>query len=115
MSHKKHIAPRVIPPPDQEKADPPRRPDLMVDEAIAKARDTTVRCLDDVMDYTREHPQQALLSALCAGYVLRMLPTTRVLGGVVQLALPLVMPASFVYCVSKIMSDRKLGDGALPR
>ena len=47
--------------------------------------------------YVRENPTQAVLSALGAGFVLRLLPLAALVGLLVRLALFLARPALFIY------------------
>lgn len=48
-------------------------------------------------DYVRQNPSQAVLSALAAGFVLRLLPLGAIIGALVRLALFAVRPAIFIY------------------
>lgn len=48
-------------------------------------------------DYVRQNPSQAVLSALAAGFVLRLLPLGAIVGGLVRLALFALRPAIFIY------------------
>ena len=47
--------------------------------------------------YVRENPSQAVLSALAAGFVLRLLPIGSIIGALIRLVLFAVRPAIFVY------------------
>ena len=47
--------------------------------------------------YVRENPSQAVLSAVAAGFVLRLLPLGAIVGAIVRLALFAVRPAVFIY------------------
>ena len=47
--------------------------------------------------YVRENPSQAVLSALAAGFVLRLLPLGAIVGALVRLVLFALRPAIFVY------------------
>ena len=48
-------------------------------------------------NYVRENPSQAVLSAVAAGFVLRLLPLGAIVGAIVRLALFAVRPAVFIY------------------
>lgn len=48
-------------------------------------------------EYVRQNPSQAVLSALAAGFVLRLLPLGAIIGALVRLALLAVRPAVFIY------------------
>ena len=48
-------------------------------------------------DFVRENPSQAVLSALAAGFVLRLLPLGAILGALVRVALFALRPAVFIY------------------
>ncbi len=47
--------------------------------------------------YVRDNPSQAVLSAVGAGFVLRLLPLGAILGLIVRLLLSLARPALFIY------------------
>ena len=47
--------------------------------------------------YVRENPTQAVLSAIGAGFVLRLLPLGALVGALVRLALFALRPAIFIY------------------
>ena len=47
--------------------------------------------------YVRENPSQAVLSALAAGFVLRLLPLGAIIGALIRLVLFALRPAIFVY------------------
>ena len=47
--------------------------------------------------YVRDNPSQAVLSALAAGFVLRLLPLGAILGALIRLVLFAVRPAVFIY------------------
>ncbi len=78
------------------------QPDRFVQETLASARAQAERCLDDVTTYARNSPEKALLSAVAGGYLLRMLPVTRILGAFIRFALLLLKPAAFIYGAAKL-------------
>ena len=47
--------------------------------------------------YVRDNPSQAVLSAVAAGFVLRLLPLGAILGALIRLPLFALRPAIFVY------------------
>lgn len=47
--------------------------------------------------YVRDNPMQAILSAVGAGFVLRLLPLGAILGLIVRVLLSLARPALFIY------------------
>lgn len=77
-------------------------PEQFIADQLAGLKANAQRCLDDVGAQTQLHPHQTLLWALGAGYLLRMLPTTRILGGVTSLALALPKPAALIYGAWKL-------------
>lgn len=81
---------------------PMKSPEDLIQSTLETARDNVSRCIHDVIAHTQQHPEEALLYALGAGYALRMLPTVRILSGVAGLALRLVKPAVLVYGASKL-------------
>lgn len=83
------------------------QPSPVIDEMLVQARTTTQRAIDQTVHYARGHPDKAMLYALAAGYVLRTLPVTRVLGGVLRIALPLIKPAAVLYGISKVMVKKR--------
>ena len=48
-------------------------------------------------EYVRANPTQAVLSAVAAGFVLRLLPIGALVGGLVRLAIFALRPAVFIY------------------
>ena len=48
-------------------------------------------------EYVRANPTQAVLSAVGAGFILRLLPLGAILGAIVRLALFALRPAIFIY------------------
>jgi hypothetical protein len=48
-------------------------------------------------EYVRENPSQAVLSAVGAGFILRLLPLGAILGMLVRVAISLARPALFIY------------------
>lgn len=80
-------------------------PAHFIEDQIASASANTERCLDDIAAYTQRHPHQALLSAMAAGYALRVLPAARILGGLIRLGLIILKPAALVYGVAKLWSS----------
>lgn len=48
-------------------------------------------------DYVRSNPSQAVLSAVAAGFFLRLLPLGAIVGALVRLALFALRPAIFIY------------------
>jgi hypothetical protein len=47
--------------------------------------------------YVRDNPMQAVLSAVGAGFVLRLLPLGAIIGMLVRMMLSLARPALFIY------------------
>ncbi len=83
-------------------------PDQFLEEGMALAKANVNRCLDDVVAETQRNPLRSLMWALGAGYLLRLLPTTRVLGGLVRLFLILVKPAALIYGLSKLWKIQRI-------
>ncbi len=74
----------------------------MLENTLSSARDQVDRCVDDVTSFARREPGKALLSALAGGYLLRMLPVTRILGVLLGLALVILKPAALIYGVATL-------------
>lgn len=81
---------------------PSRSPEQFMEDQLAALKENAQRCLDDVGAHTQLNPHQALLWALSTGYMLRVLPTTRILGGVIRFSVALLKPAALIYGVSKL-------------
>lgn len=81
---------------------PARSPEQFIEDQLAGLKTNAQHCLDDVVAYTQLHPHETLLCAVGAGYALRVLPTARILGGVIRLALLMMKPAALIYGVSKL-------------
>jgi hypothetical protein len=80
-----------------------REPDQFLQQTVHEARANVNRCLSDVTAFARREPEKALLSALAAGYVLRMLPVTGLARMFIRLALCLLKPAAFIYGGAKLL------------
>ncbi len=96
MPRRKNGATSAIREPDIAQAD------RFAQETLSSARAHAERCLADVIDYARTSPEKALLSAVAGGYVLRMLPLTRILAALVGVALLLLKPAALIFGVAKL-------------
>ncbi len=81
---------------------PTRSPEQFIEDQLAALKANAQQCLDDVTAHTKGHPHQTVLWALGTGYVLRVLPTMRILGGAVRLSVALLKPAALLYGVSKL-------------
>lgn len=79
-----------------------RSPEQFIADQLSALKTDTQRCLNDIGEHTQLHPHKTLLWALGAGYVLRVLPTARIVGGVTHLAVALIKPAAMIYSVSKL-------------
>src|SRR4051794_37098299 len=77
-------------------------PDRFMEETYDSAKSTIKEYAEGLSEFTQRNPQQALISAVAVGYALRLLPTTRILSGVVGLGLALVKPVALIYGVSKL-------------
>lgn len=81
---------------------PARSPEQYIEDHLSALKTNAQHCLDDVVAYTQLHPHETLPCAVGAGYALRVLPTARILGGVIRLALLMMKPAALLYGVSKL-------------
>ncbi|MDI1312289.1 hypothetical protein [Prosthecobacter sp.] len=82
-------------------------PLTVIDDDLAQARTKTKQVIDQTLAYSHDHPEEALVYALATGYVLRTLPVTRLLGGIVRVALPLLKPAALFYGISKVVLKKR--------
>lgn len=65
-------------------------------EATVKA---TVR---DTKQYIRHEPLKSVLWAMVAGYLMRILPMTTIVGALLRLLLTILRPALFLFGVAKL-------------
>lgn len=79
-----------------------KEPDRFVQETIAAARAGLDRCVADANDYVRTEPVKALATAAAAGFVLRILPVTRIVNTLLHVTLALLKPAALVYGGAKV-------------
>ncbi len=77
-------------------------PDRFIVENFGAARASVDRTVKDAAAYAKLQPEKALLWAMGAGYVLRMLPLTGILGGLIRLVLGLARPAALIYGAAKV-------------
>jgi len=68
-------------------------PNLNADDIKARFSDFHAQ----TESYVRDNPTQAVLSAVGAGFVLRLLPIGALVGALVRLALFALRPAIFIY------------------
>ena len=106
-SRKKSTPPQESPPAEasprsQKSQAPARSPERFIEDKLLEVRGSTQVCLDELAGHARAHPHQALLSAVGVGYLLRVLPTTRLLRVVLRLVFALLKPAVLIYGVSKL-------------
>ena len=77
-------------------------PDRYISQAVSDARAGIERSRKDLTAYAQLQPEKALLTAVAVGYALRVLPTTRILSGLVHLTLALLKPAALAYGAAKV-------------
>ena len=68
-------------------------PNLNTDELKARFNDLHAQ----TESYVRDNPTQAVLSAVGAGFVLRLLPLTSIVSAILRLMLFALRPALFIY------------------
>ena len=64
-------------------------------------------------EYVRANPSQAVLSAVVAGFILRLLPLTSILSLLVRLAVFAAKPALFIYGATTLYKHFQAG--AVPK
>jgi len=94
--------PAEAPPRTPKSEAPARSPERFIEDKLLEVRGNTQVCLDELAGHARANPHQAMLSALGVGYLLRMLPTARLLRVVARLAFALLKPAVLIYGISKL-------------
>jgi hypothetical protein len=77
-----------------------------LESAIKSAR----RSFDDLNAYTKLNPQTALLSAVGVGYILRILPVSRILSRGLRFLVSLFIPAALVFGASKLLEGSRSDD-----
>jgi hypothetical protein len=82
-------------------------PEGFIAEQFNAARVGADQSVKDVAAYAQLQPEKALLWALGAGYLLRMLPLTGIVGGLVRLLLALLKPAALIYGAAKVWQKAK--------
>ncbi len=107
MPRKKSAPPVIAAPLDAPAAG--LHPDRFIEEKLIAARAGVERCVADAAAFAQLHPEKALLWALASGYMLRMLPTVRILSGLLRVALVVAKPAAFVYGVAKLWQKSQAG------
>lgn len=80
-------------------------PDRFVKETVAAARAGLDRYVADASDYVRTEPMKALATAAAAGFVLRVLPVTRIVNTLFRVTLALLKPAMLVYGGAKVWHE----------
>jgi len=76
-----------------------------IDQGVAgffhTVQDKMSHSYNDLENYVKRSPTQAVVSAFAAGYLLKMLPVEAIVAAQVRLALSLVRPALFLYGAAK--------------
>lgn len=80
-------------------------PDRFLKDTYESARTGVDRCVGEAADYAQREPAKALLSALAAGYVLRMLPVGGLVRMLISLLSLLVKPAVLCYGGAKLWKE----------
>lgn len=80
-----------------------------LEEWFLQGRAKAEGMVEDAITYTRQNPARAVLTALAAGYVLKILPASRIIGGLLRAATPLVKPAAFIYGAYRLATQREPG------
>jgi hypothetical protein len=75
--------------------------DIVV-RGFQQAKDQVDEVVQQVGEYVRENPGQALLYAFVAGYVLNRLPVGGMLRGLVKLSIFGLKPAMMIYGGTKV-------------
>ncbi len=79
-----------------------RDPDRFVRDSVHAVRASADETIAQATSYARRQPEQALLWALAAGYIMRMLPLVGFLRLLVRIAFGLVKPAVALYGGAKL-------------
>ena len=83
-------------------------PEAFIAENYNAARAGVESSLKDAAAYAQLQPEKALLWALGAGYLLRMLPLASILGALIRVLLTLLKPAALIYGGAKIWQKAQL-------
>ena len=67
------------------------------------AAEATVKApVRDTKQYIRHEPLKSVLWAMVAGYLMRILPMTTIVGALLRLLLTILRPALFLFGVAKL-------------
>lgn len=69
---------------------------------LTAVRTSLERSVKDAAAYAQLQPAKALLYAVGAGYLLRMLPLSGIVGALIRALLALVKPAALLYGAAKV-------------
>lgn len=79
--------------------------DAVISNRLAAAEATVKATLRDTEEYIRHEPLKAVLWSMLAGYLMRTLPMTAIVGALVRLLLTAVRPALFLFGAAKFWEE----------
>jgi hypothetical protein len=82
-------------------SNPPSMEALLADR-LSAANATLRATLHETEEYVRHEPTKAVLWAMLAGYVIRMLPMAAITSALLRLAIAAVRPAALLFGVAKL-------------
>lgn len=88
--------------PPATRSAPRKSAPLPITPPFAQAEATISAAVHEAKTYIRREPDKAVLWALAAGYVLRMLPLAAILNALVRLLLVTLRPAIVIFGATKV-------------
>jgi len=69
---------------------------------VQDTRTVLQRRCEECVEEVRRSPSRSMLTAVGVGYLLRMLPLTTIIAGLLHLVLALIRPAVLIFCAAKL-------------
>lgn len=76
---------------------------------LREAADSIQHYYQDGEEYVRRNPTQSAVVAVGVGFLLAQLPIRYMMLAILKLTLLLVKPATFIYAISKLVDDVRVG------
>lgn len=77
---------------------------------VRAAADSIQHYYHDGEEYVRRNPTQSAVVAVGVGFLLAQLPIRYMMLAILKLVLLLVKPATFIYAISKLVDDVRVGE-----
>ncbi len=83
--------------------------EMLIGHHLDAAEATVKATVRDTEEYIRHEPLKAVLWAMLAGYLMRILPMTAIVGALLRLLLTILRPALFIFGVAKLWEALRSG------